>query len=146
MPLSIRSISIRKQRFRLIQTGLDKFISTRPIFRARKFTCTPDRARKKTGAQNQTQCARLIKKNLETFIFVFCYLNRTCCFYFYLSFSIVLAIRPLQCIIISSFKVDFRMTFHNYKKPINANQCKYCLMSKIRCISKNNSHTSDESV
>ena len=30
----------------------------------------PDRARKKTSAQNQSQCARLIEKHLGTFIFL----------------------------------------------------------------------------
>ena len=34
-----------------ICTGLDKFTSTRPIFRARNFTCAPDRARKKIDAE-----------------------------------------------------------------------------------------------
>ena len=37
-------------------TEVDKFISKRPIFRARDFTCTPNRARKKIGAQNQSAC------------------------------------------------------------------------------------------
>ena len=45
----------------LSKSGLNKFTSTRPIFRARK----------KKGVQNQSQCARLIEKHLETIIFVF---------------------------------------------------------------------------
>ena len=42
---------------------MNKFNSTRPIFR------------KKQGAQNQSRCARLIEKQLETIIFILCYLN-----------------------------------------------------------------------
>ena len=34
------------------KTGVDKFLSRRPTFRARNLTCAPDRARKKMGAQN----------------------------------------------------------------------------------------------
>ena len=64
-------------------TGLDKFTSTRPSFWARNYICAPDRARKKNGTQNQSQCARLIDKQLETTIFVLCYLNRACSFPFY---------------------------------------------------------------
>ena len=71
-----------------IKSGLHKFISTRQIFWARNFICSPDCARKKnkkqkqnqtkkkTGAQNQTQCVNLIEKQLETIIFVLRYLNR----------------------------------------------------------------------
>ena len=33
--------------------GVDKYLFTRRIFRARNFTCAPDRARTKMGAQNQ---------------------------------------------------------------------------------------------
>ena len=61
------------QEFYISSTGLDKFTSARPIFRARQ----------KTGAQNQSKYAGLIQKYLKTFIFVFCYLIRTCCFLFY---------------------------------------------------------------
>ena len=64
--------------------GLDKFTSMRPIFRARILTCAPDRlSKKKAGVQNQSQSACLIKKQLETFIFVLCYLNRIYSFPFY---------------------------------------------------------------
>lgn len=35
------------------RTGLDNFFSTHPIFEARNFTCTPNWARQKTGAQKQ---------------------------------------------------------------------------------------------
>ena len=59
--------------------GLDKFTSAQPIFR----TCAPGRARKKIGAQNQSQCACLVEKQLEAFIFILCYLNRACGFCFY---------------------------------------------------------------
>ena len=34
-----------------------------------------------SGAQNESQLARLIEKQLETIIFVLCYLNRTCSFH-----------------------------------------------------------------
>ena len=37
----------------------------------------------KMHAQNQSQCARLIENQLETIIFVLCYLNRACSFHFY---------------------------------------------------------------
>ena len=80
-------------------TGLDKFTSTRFIYRARNFTCASDRAGKKTGAQNQSQCARLIEKHLEMFIFVFCYLDSCYCFHFYCILSNAFAMRFLQCII-----------------------------------------------
>ena len=71
-----------------VLTGLDKFTSTRPIFRAHNFICAPDRARKKKkkGSQNQTQCARLIDKQLETSIFVLYYLDEACNFHFYCNF------------------------------------------------------------
>ena len=36
----------------------------------------------KMGAQNQSQCARLIEKQLEIVIFVLCYLNSACSFHF----------------------------------------------------------------
>ena len=65
------------------QSGLDKFTSAHPIFRSRNFICVPDRARKKkTGAQNQSQSARLIEKQLETIIIVLCYLNSAFSFHF----------------------------------------------------------------
>ena len=70
----------------LALSGLDKFTSTRPIFRVRNFICPPDRARKEKGAQNQTQCAHLIEKQLEITIFVLYYLNRDCSFHFYCKF------------------------------------------------------------
>ena len=38
----------------LYLTGVDKFVSRRPIFWERNFTCSPDRARKNMGAQNQS--------------------------------------------------------------------------------------------
>ena len=38
-----------------IKPGLDKFISTRPIFLARNFICAPDRARKKKQNKNKTK-------------------------------------------------------------------------------------------
>ena len=43
--------------------GVDKFLSRRPIFRARNFFCVPDQAREKMGAQNQF--TRLIETQLE---------------------------------------------------------------------------------
>ena len=60
---------------------------TRPIYRVRNFICASDRTgKKKTGAQNQTQCRPLIEKQLETTTFVLCYLNRTCSLHFYCNF------------------------------------------------------------
>ena len=53
----------------------EKFPSRRLIFRARNFTCMPDRARRKTDSQNQS--ARWIEKQLETLLFAFCYLSST---------------------------------------------------------------------
>ena len=47
------------------QARLNKFISARPIFQ--HVT--------KTGAQNQSQCGRLIVKQLKTFIAVLRFLN-----------------------------------------------------------------------
>ena len=50
------------------------------------YLYVPDRARKKktnTGAQNQSQCASLIEKKLETIIVVLFYLHRACSFHFY---------------------------------------------------------------
>ena len=58
-------------------SGLDKFTSTRPIFRARNFTCAPEQTRRKMGAQNQSQYACLIEKHLGMLIFVLCCLNKT---------------------------------------------------------------------
>lgn len=51
------------------------------IARLDKFT-----SKSKTGARKQTQCANLIAKQLETVIFVLCYLNRGWSFHFYGSF------------------------------------------------------------
>ena len=65
---------------------MDQFNSTHTIFRAHNFICTPAQVRKKTGAQNQSQHARLIGKKLETVIFVLCYLNRACSFHFQCNF------------------------------------------------------------
>ena len=42
-----------------------KFFSGRPIFRAPNFDCAPDGARKKVGAENQSECP--IKTQLEIF-------------------------------------------------------------------------------
>ena len=53
---------------------LKQITSTRPIFRTRNLICAPDRARKKKDEGNQSQCAPLIEKQLETIIFVLCYL------------------------------------------------------------------------
>ena len=53
----------------LAATGLDKFTSTRQIFRV--------------IVKNQSQCACLIEKKLKTIIFILCYLNRACSFHFY---------------------------------------------------------------
>ena len=60
--------------------GVDKFLSRRPIFRARNFTYAPDQARKKVGPQIQS--ARLIKTKLKTLIFVLYYLSSTNNFHF----------------------------------------------------------------
>ena len=75
---------------------------------------------RKTGAQNQSQCARLIEKQLETIIFVLCYLNRTCSFRFYCN--------SIKKFCNGAFAV--LMLFECLKFPY---------------ISKNNSHTSDAS-
>ena len=56
-------------------TGVDKFLSGRLIFRARNFTCAPDQARKKMGAQNQI--ANPIETQQETLPFDLYYLNNT---------------------------------------------------------------------
>ena len=71
--------------------------------------------------KNQSQCARLVEKQLETFIFVLSYLNNICSFHFY-------------CNSIKSF--------------LQLGFCSVTVvwMSKIKCVSKNNSHTSDTSV
>ena len=42
--------------------------------------------RARSGAQNQTYCRRQIEKQLETTIFVLCYLNRASSFHFYCYF------------------------------------------------------------
>ena len=52
-------------------TGVDKFISRQPTFRS---------GTQKLGGQNQS--ARPIETQLETFLFVLYYLNRTCIFHF----------------------------------------------------------------
>ena len=65
---------------------MDKFTSRRLIFQERSFICAPDGASKKTGAQNQIQCARLIEKQLKTTIFGVYYLNSACSFHFYCNF------------------------------------------------------------
>ena len=57
----------------------------------------PDQARRKTDAQNQSQCACLIEKDLEMFIFVLCYLNKTCSLHFVVIPSKVFAMKLLQC-------------------------------------------------
>ena len=51
----------------LYLTGVDKFVSRRPIFWERNFTCSPDRARKNMSAQNQS--ARPIETQLEILLF-----------------------------------------------------------------------------
>ena len=48
--------------------GLTKFISTRPIFRARNFTSAPNQACKNAVTQNQS--AHPIKKQLKVLLFV----------------------------------------------------------------------------
>ena len=48
--------------------GVDKCLSRGPIFRARNFTCAPNRAHKKMDAQNQS--ARPIETQQETFLFL----------------------------------------------------------------------------
>ena len=63
----------------LTNPGLDKLTSTRNIY-------APDRTqikkkKKKKGAQKQTQCPRLIEKQLETTFFVLYYINRACSFH-----------------------------------------------------------------
>ena len=50
-----------------LKTGVDKFFSRRPIFRARNITCAPNRVRKKMCAQNQS--ARPIETLQETLLF-----------------------------------------------------------------------------
>ena len=52
-------------------TGVDKFLSRRPTFRS---------GTQKRGGQNQS--IRPIEVQLETFLFVLYYLNRTCNFHF----------------------------------------------------------------
>ena len=66
------TLRLNKPAYVGMYAGLDKFTFTWPIFGGRNFICTPDRARKETNAQIQSQCARLIKKQLETVIFVHC--------------------------------------------------------------------------
>ena len=53
--------------------------SKRPTFRARNFTCAPDRARKMGG---QILIESPIETQLETLVFVLYYLNKTCSFHF----------------------------------------------------------------
>ena len=50
---------------------MDKFFSGRPIFRARNVDCAPDRAHKKVGAENQSECP--IKTQLEILLFALYY-------------------------------------------------------------------------
>ena len=74
------------KKFEVIRQGW-----TNLLLRARFFGCAILFARpivhaKKTGAQNQTQCPRLIEKQLETTIFVLYYLDRACSFHFYCNF------------------------------------------------------------
>ena len=62
------------------KSGVDKFLSRRPNFRARNFTWVLDWARKKIGPENQS--ARSIEIQLETSLFALNYLNSTSSFYF----------------------------------------------------------------
>ena len=73
----------------------------------------------KMGGQNQI--SRVIKTHLEIFLFLLDYLNRTCSFHFNSA----------------SIEGFLQLNFC----PLNV-----ILMSKIRCVSKNNFHTSDVSV
>ena len=68
--------------------GLDKLTFTHPIFRAPK----------KAGAQNQSNCASLIEKQMETFIFALCYLNRISSFHFHCS--------PIKCFCNETFAMS----------------------------------------
>ena len=57
----------------------------------------PDRARKRLGAQNRTQCARLIEKQLETIFFSLSPKKGLAPFIFVVISSKVFAISLLQC-------------------------------------------------
>ena len=66
--------------------------------RAGKIYLYPIGHAKKGERKNQSQCARLIDKQLETIIFVPCYLDRASSFHFYCnSISNVFVMRLLQC-------------------------------------------------
>ena len=56
---------------KMLLQGVDKFLSRRPTFRS---------GTQKMGGQNQS--IRPIEVQLETFLFVLYYLNRTCNFHF----------------------------------------------------------------
>ena len=66
--------------FQRFNSGLDKFLYRRLIFRGRNFICAPNRAREKMDAQNQR--ARLIETKVNKFLFVLYYLHSTCSFHF----------------------------------------------------------------
>ena len=61
------------------KTGVDKFLSRRPTFRARNFTCAR-LGMQKMGGQNQG--VHPIEAQLKTLLFVLYSLNRTCSFHF----------------------------------------------------------------
>ena len=62
-------------------SGVHQFLFRRPIFWACNFTCAPDQALKKMGAQNQI--VRPIETQLETLLFAIYYLNSTYNLYFW---------------------------------------------------------------
>ena len=69
----------------MLSRSLDKNAQgwTNLPLRAQFFGRARSGTQRKTDAQNQSQCVRLIKKQLETIVFVLCYLNRACRFHFY---------------------------------------------------------------
>ena len=74
------NIALQESNQILMMSGVDKFLSRRPTFWARNFTCAPDRAHKKMGGQNQS--VRPIEIQLETLLFMLYDLKRTSSFCF----------------------------------------------------------------
>ena len=97
-------------------TGVYKFLSRCPIFRMRNFTCAPDWARKKMGAQNQLHVDGNTTRNI--------------------AFCSLLPKYHLQ----PSFLMS--KSFHNEAFVVLS----VALTSKIRCFSKNNFHNTNVSV
>lgn len=67
------------------------------VFLGTHFICAPDRARKRLGAHNRTQCAHLIEKQLETIFFSLSPKKGLAPFIFVVISSKVFAISLLQC-------------------------------------------------